>query len=382
MFKPSVPKERAMELIGHCLDTGWIGEGPKVKEFEKLISDRIDNKFFTAVNSGTSALEMALTFCKTTEGRDIVITTPMTCMATTIAILNVGLRPYYVDIDPLTGLLSPEALVAVPHDIVKRSAAIMTVHWGGGTINMAGVGDFANRNGIMIVEDGAHAMGSLTPAKGGKSAVVGGWNGYGDFTCFSFQAIKHITTADGGGIAFKHKKHWERSKPFKWFGIPRDEREEHILGHSSYDIIEAGRKWQMNDIAASIGIASFSDFERNLERRRAVAGIYDSHFPEVSGEGEFPVRVKTSPGSAYWLYTLLVRDPYHFSESMRAEGIEVSNVHVRNDAYTVTDSYTGGRLKMAGLDYFSHHAICIPIGPWISDSDAGEIAAAAVKYGG
>jgi dTDP-4-amino-4,6-dideoxygalactose transaminase len=301
-------------------------------------------------------------------------------MATTISILNAGLKPCFVDIDPFTGLLSPSELNKIPANIMDKTSAIVTVHWGGNTSNMVGVSDFADKHSIMIIEDAAHALGSSTPAREGDSAVVGGWNALGDFTCFSFQAIKHVTTGDGGAISFKHKKHWERSKPFKWFGIPRDEREEHILGHSSYDIIEAGRKWQMNDIAASIGIASFSKFRWNLERRRAVAAIYDSFFPSATEKGVFPTRVISSPGSSYWLYTIFVQDPYFFSESMRSHGIEVSNVHVRNDAYTVTDQFTGGRLKMPGLDYFSAHAMCIPIGPWISDDDAGFIAEKTLQF--
>ncbi|MEK6765497.1 MAG: DegT/DnrJ/EryC1/StrS family aminotransferase [Planctomycetota bacterium] len=382
LFKPFVPKKKALELLEECFDSGWIGEGPKVKEFERHICEVVDNKYFTALNSGTSALEMALTFCKTIpQEKDIVITTPMTCMATTIAILNVGLKPYFVDIDPFTGLLSPLALEGIPGNIKEKAAALVTVHWGGNTINIVGLSEFANKHGIMIVEDAAHALGSTTHALDGDSAIVGGWNAPGDFTCFSFQAIKHVTTGDGGGVSFKHKKHWERSKPFKWFGIPRDERKEHILGHSSYDIIEAGRKWQMNDIAASIGIASLSDFKRNLERRRKVAAIYDDYFPVITKKGDFPVSVITSPGSSYWLYTILVRDPYHFSESMRAQEIEVSNVHVRNDNYSVTDGFTGGRLKMPGLDYFSEHAMCIPIGPWITDDDASFIAKKALQFG-
>ncbi len=387
LFKPYVPKEKAMALLGECLETGWIGEGPRVKEFESLVGGFVGNDRITAVNSGTSALEMALNFTKT-EGRDTCITTPMTCMATTIAILNAGLKPYFIDIDPTTGLLSAEALLGVPADIVGRTAAVMTVHWGGSTANMSALGAASKQLDLPLIEDAAHALGSETPSTdcgtGGDIAVVGGLNTLSDFTCFSFQAIKHVTTGDGGAVTFRHEKDWLRSKPYKWFGIPRDERVEHILGHSSYDITEAGRKWQMNDIAASIGIASFGELDENLSGRRAVADVYDSIIPEIkeAGEGiDFPVRVRTSAGSSYWLYTILVKDPYSFSEGMRALGIEVSNVHVRNDSYSVTDPYTGGRLELAGLDYFSDHAMCIPIGPWITTEDAEFIANAAMKHG-
>lgn len=235
----------------------------------------------------------------------------------------------------------------------------------------------------MLVEDAAHAFGSSAPERdGGYNAIVGGSNTYADFTCFSFQAIKHVTTGDGGAVAFRHEKDWERSKPYKWFGIPRDDRREHILGHSSYDIVEAGRKWQMNDIAASIGIASFGEFPENLKKRRKIAAIYDDHFKAAASDNDnFPVRVATSPNSAYWLYTILVRDPFYFSEAMRAQGIEVSNVHIRNDAYSVTKPYTGGRLEMEGLDYFSNHSMNIPIGPWISEDAAAFIAKKALEFG-
>lgn len=381
LFKPFVPKEKALKLIEECLDSGWIGEGPKVKIFEGLISEIIDNKFITAVNSGTSALEMGLAFCRNDPARDLAVTTPMTCMATTIAILNAGLKPYFVDIDPFTGLLSPEALDEVPASVLERAAVLVTVHWGGSTANLEGISSFADRNGLLILEDAAHSLGSATASCNDAPALVGGWNALADFTCFSFQAIKHVTTADGGAITFKHEKHWERSKPYKWFGIPRDERREHILGHMAYDIVEAGRKWQMNDIAASIGIASVGQFGHNLERRRSLAAVYDRALPEVTKRGEFPTRVVSSPNSSYWLYSVFVKDPYFFSERMRSQGIEVSNVHVRNDAYRVTDPYTGGRLKMPGLDYFSEHAMCIPIGPWISDEDAAFIAEKVVEFG-
>jgi dTDP-4-amino-4,6-dideoxygalactose transaminase len=260
----------------------------------------------------------------------------------------------------------------------------MTVHWGGNTDNMSALGAATKELGLRLIEDAAHAFGSVTPSTGESTAIVGGLDTLSDFTCFSFQAIKHVTTGDGGAITFRHKKDWNRSKPFKWFGIPRAERVEHILGHSSYDITEAGRKWQMNDIAASIGVTSFAGLETNLAGRRAAAEVYDELIPEIteaSEEIDFPVRVRTSAGSAYWLYTILVKDPYRFSEKMRSKSIEVSNVHVRNDSYSVTDKYTNGRLDLAGLNFFSAHAMSIPIGPWISTDDARFIAKAALEFG-
>ena len=326
IHKVHMPKN-AWKSVKNVLSSGWIGEGPLVEKFEESLREFLGNPYVTALNSGTSSLLLALRLSGVGSG-DEVISTPMTCMATNEPIVLLGATIVWADVNPSTGNISPESVLS---KITPRTKAIMVVHWGGYPADMERLAEVAREGEqkfgrkIFVIQDGAHAFGSSI-----KHKKIGVWP---DFTCFSFQAIKHITTGDGGAIAVTTKKEFMRCRSLKWFGIDREARKESILGHAEYDILEAGYKFHMNDIAAAIGLEGMSEIDSIIRTRKRNAEIY---YSELQGLERIELQEREEGyNSAYWLFPILVDDRVKFITHMKKHGIEASVVHIRNDSYSV-----------------------------------------------
>jgi perosamine synthetase len=242
--------------IAGVLESGWIGEGPAVKEFELALAQRIAAPNATALNSCTSAIQLALRLAGVEPG-DEVITTAMTCAATNMPILLAGAMPVWADICPSTGNISPQS---ISEKITEKTRAIMVVHWGGYPCDMDSIAEIAARKGIPIIEDAAHALGSTYRDKN-----IGT---HADYVCFSFQAIKAITTGDGGALVCREPAALERARSLKWFGIDRDKRVVNDYNIADWDILEPGYKYQMNDIAATIGLSQLPYLDDVIAQRR------------------------------------------------------------------------------------------------------------------
>ncbi|MCG8604178.1 DegT/DnrJ/EryC1/StrS family aminotransferase [bacterium] len=359
MHKVFMPEniEEVIEPLREVLKNGWIGEGPKVLEFEKRVANILGNRNVTALNSCTASLQLALRLCGVGIG-DEVITTPMTCMATNEPIVLTGATPVWADIQPETGNLDPES---VRDKISIRTKVIMAVHWGGYPADMHEIGEIAQKHGLKVIEDSAHAWGAIY-----RSKLIGN---HSDFSCFSLQAIKHITTGDGGILICRDEKDHERARSLKWFGIDREHRRENSLGIAEWDIIEAGYKFHMNDIAATIGLSQIAHLEELLAKRRDNAAFYrenlQSH-PRVKLLVE-----RDDRKSAYWLFTIRVQDRIDFIKYMAQNGVATSIVHERNDVHSIFANYNNNGL--VGLDRFSEEMVCIPVGQWVGEAERQHI---------
>ena len=323
------------------IHSGYIGQGPKVNEFEEKLQKFIGNPFIFTVNNGTSALHLALRLAGIKYG-DEVITTPMTCTATNWAILHHGANLVWSDIDPSDGNISPRD---IQKKITNNTKAIVVVDWGGTPCDILKIKKIAGN--IPIIEDSAHGFGSVYNKK-----KVGNW---ADYTCFSFQAIKHLTTGDGGAIAVKNKKDFDRGILLRWYGIDRyiktkDERIE-------VDIKEWGYKFHMNDINAIIGIENLKYINKILFLHRSNASYYNENLKNINGL-KTPV-VRENDISSYWLYTIRVKQRLAFMEFMRDHGIFVSQVHRRNDTHPVVLNFS---TPLPGVDEFTKEMVCIPVG--------------------
>lgn len=339
------------------LQSGWIGEGPKVLEFEKKIGEYIGNSRVTALNSCTSALHLALRLCGVGIG-DEVITTAMTCMATNEPIVLTGATPVWADINPHTGNIDPES---IRKKISIRTKVIVLVHWGGYPCDIYEINQIAREYGLKVIEDCAHALGSSYHGK-----LIGNLS---DFCCFSFQAIKHITTGDGGCLICKNNRDYQRARSLKWFGIDREKRQINARGIAEWDIIEAGYKFHMNDIAATIGLAQFPYLPQILAKRRENAAYYRKH---LQGLTRVQLLEETSDRqSSYWLFTIKVDDQVRFIDYMYRNGIQTSIVHERNDRHSIFSNYNNQDL--IGLDEFSRKMVCIPVGPWVGEKERNYI---------
>ena len=209
----------AGDKVSEILYSGYIGQGKKVEEFERNLADFVSTDFVSTLNSGTSALHLALHLIKQKFNDESfeVITTPLTCTATNWPILANGLKIKWADIDPKTMNID---LDDVARKITKDTKAIMLVHWGGYPVDMNKLENILDQAEkifgfrLIVIEDCAHALGSYYNGR-----HVGTRHGFG---CFSFQAIKHITSVDGGMLICPNQDFHKKTRLLRWYGIDRE----------------------------------------------------------------------------------------------------------------------------------------------------------------
>lgn len=338
------------DYILPVLHSGYIGDGERVMEFEKKFGELIQNKNTVMVNSGTSAIVMALKLAGVDYG-DRVITTPMTCLATNMAILSLGAIPVWADILN-DGTIDPESVAEKYDPDIK---AIICVDWGGTPCRL----DELKQSGIPLIEDACQAIGSVY-----KEKPVGN---HADFVCFSFQAIKQLTTGDGGMLVINYDDDGEiykKAKLMRWFGLDRNNG---ASMRCTQDPPIWGYKFQSNDIATSIGLANIRHIKEIIGKAQRNAMKYDK---------TFSLKREQDRLSGSWLYTIMVDDVKDFINYMGNQGVECSPVHDRNDKKSVFKEF---ETDLPGVDCFDKHHVCIPVGWWVDNVD--EIAELVVDYG-
>jgi dTDP-4-amino-4,6-dideoxygalactose transaminase len=327
--------------------SGYIGQGPRVNEFEEKLSNWLGFKNIVTTNSGTSALQLALKLLNIGPGDDVV-TTPMTCTATNWPILDRGAAPIWADINPNTGLIDP---LDVERKITPRTKAIIVVHWGGTAHDLDSLSRIAKKYGAVLIEDAAHAIGATYNGR-----KIG--NDTADFTIFSLQAIKHITTVDGGFLTIRDSKQFKRAKLLRWYGIDRETEQRDF--RCELDVLEAGMKWHMNDVSATIGLVQLDYLDGILKQHRENAAFYWDNIRHGSLRPAF--RASDLGESSFWLYTLLCdseQERLRFMHHARQWGVMVSQVHARNDKHTCVAKY--GDRPLPGVDKFCENMVCIPV---------------------
>jgi dTDP-4-amino-4,6-dideoxygalactose transaminase len=364
LFKVHVPpREELLPALAETLYSGQVGQGPKVEEFEAALAPVVGNRNVLAVNSGTSAIQLALRLAGVRGGS--VVTTPMTCAATVLPVLAEGARPVWADIDPATGNIDP---LDAERKLRADTRAVLAVHWGGQPCDMTALMDLGARHGVPVIIDAAHALGAQWAGEPVGSPAA-------DFTCFSLQAIKHITTIDGGILTTRDAGDYRRGKLLRWYGIDRDA--EQADARVAADIGEWGYKFHMNDVAATIGLAQLRHLPGILAAHRGNAAFYDD---VLCGLVQAAPARRYSEG-AWWLYTLLWRDGGQraaFQAFMRSRGIQVSRVHGRLNRLTCFREYAAGPLP--GVDEFFERECCIPVHWALTGAERRAVAGAVTEF--
>lgn len=350
--------ESAIEHISEVLTSSRLSEGEKVKIFEGKLQDLIKSNYMLAVNSGTSALHLALILGGVDQG-DEVILPAQTFVATGLSILYLKAIPVFVDINLNTGNLCGNDL---QKKISKKTKAIIPVHWGGIPCDMDKINEIAQFHGVTVIEDAAHALGSTY-----KGKTIGSIS---SFTCFSFQAIKSLTTGDGGAISIldidKYKEGYRR----RWFGMDRSDVSKTDFGERIGDISELGYKYHLNDFAAALGIANLKDFHENLSKRKRTALLYDSILKdkntiEVLGSASYQYH------SSYWLYGIRTKDRAGLFKKLTNKGIPCSTVHTGIDKYSIFKKF---KTNLPNQRIFDDTQLNIPIHEGLNDNDIDLIA--------
>jgi dTDP-4-amino-4,6-dideoxygalactose transaminase len=343
------------ETLLKTIHSGWIGQGPKVQQFEEALSNRVNNRNCLTLSSGTHGLTLALRLSGVEPG-DEVITTPLTCTATNMPILMQGADIVWADVQPDCNI-DPKSIQKC---ITEKTKAIVVVHWGGYPCDMKVIQKIGKDNEIIIIEDAAHAFGSTyLDSKIGDCI-------YSNFTMMSFQAIKHLTTVDGGCLFTANQGDYKRGKLLRWYGIDREGPRTDF--RCEEDIIEWGYKFHMNDVAATIGLSNLEIVDHNLKMTQDNAAYYEEQLKNVHGLKLCQTRKDRLSSS--WLFTILVENRLQFCTMMASKGIMTSRVHERNDKHTFAQKY---KTQLPGLESIIDKMICIPVGWWVSKEEREHI---------
>jgi dTDP-4-amino-4,6-dideoxygalactose transaminase len=349
-----MPKSVDKPLL-EVLHSGFIGQGKKVDEFEEKLGEYFGNPNVLTLNAGTSGLHLALRLCNVGCG-DEVISTPMTCTATNMPILANGAKIVWADVDPVTGLIDPED---IKRKITDKTKAIIMVHFAGNPCAIDEINEIAHAHGIKTIEDGAHAIGSEY-----KDKKIGN---HSDFVMFSLQAIKHITTIDGGLLLCKDEKDYLRGRKLRWYGIDRNEKRKEF--RCEENVPEYGYKFHMHDISATIGIEQLKYVDDIVARHMENHDFYEKELDGV--KGVTLIKTPSYAKSAAWIYTLNIEKRDLFITWMKQQNIMASRVHERNDIH---DAFKESKTDLPNLDKFNSTQVSIPVGWWISNEDREYIA--------
>lgn len=342
LFWPQIYKEEWLEALDKVFNTRWIGQGPLVDQFERQFAAKFNYKYTLSVNSGTAALELAYHLIGISE-KDEVLTTVLTCTATNIPLLRRRAKITFLDInDDLT--VDFEDL---KRKISHKTKAIVVVNLGGIQVDKR-IFPLAKKYAIPVVIDACQSLG-ITEA-------------FGDYICYSFQAIKHFTTGDGGMLVLRNKKDYQRAKKLRWFGIDREAKRKSgwmtLVKHkTAMEIEESGYKYHMNDIAAALGMVGLKYSDKILEQRKAICHAYDKRLPN---------HYKKIFGGSYWQFGVLAKNRNNLIKYLRKNHIECDLVHLRNDIFKV---FGGKRQNLPNMNRLEGQYLYLPLNSKVTVED-------------
>lgn len=348
LFKVYLPPEDVlMPRLREVLYSGQISEGQPVVEFETRFGEWIGSKRVLSFYSGTAALHTALILAGVGPG-DEVISTPMTAEPTNMAILHAGGKIVWADVCAKNGNLCPESIES---KITSRTKAILYVHYGGIPGYLASVRKIADCHGIPVIEDAAHALGARY---GGKNIGL-----HSEYVMFSLQAIKHMTTVDGGMLVCQSEADLPRGRKIRWFGIDRH------APRTEVDVDCIGYKYHMNNVNATLGLVQLDYVQKNVIRKHIENGrFFDQALKGIPGLDLCEWDDAAEP--SYWFYTLLAEHRDDLSRMLSESGVGNSQAHKRNDLHSI---FSGSKTELPGLEQFFSSMLHIPCGWWVGDEE-------------
>ena len=357
VFKPSYGEEE-LEALKEPFKTGWIGLGPKTKEFEKKFAEYIGVKYAVATNSCTAALHLAMKVMRV-EGYE-VITTPLTFISTNHAIVYNNGVPVFADIYPDTLNINPDEIKKL---ITDRTGAIVVVHYGGHPCDMDLINEIAKKHNLVVIEDAAHGCGG--EYKGEKIGSLG------DIACFSFHAVKNLATADGGMITTDDPEIHSRLLKMRWLGISKDTwtREDKDRKYSwYYSVEEVGYKYHMNDITAALGLVQLKKLDRMNDRRREITEKYNKEFADLDWI-ETPT-LKSYAKSACHNYVIKAEERDRLNIYLQEKEISTGVHYIPNNHYQM---YKNCRGETPVCEEVWTKLLTLPLFPDLTDSEVDMI---------
>lgn len=344
-----------IQAVVDVLKSDFLTTGPKIAEFEQTVADYVGAKYAVAISNGTSALHAAC-FAAGIGPGDEVITTPLTFAASANCVLYCGGTPVFADVDPKTYNIDPED---IRRKITDRTKAIIAVHLAGQPCDMDAIHSIAREHGLIVIEDGAHALGSVY-----KGKRVGSLS---DMTTFSFHPVKPITTGEGGMIVTDNEDFYKKMILFRSHGITRDDsmmtRNDGPWFYQQFDL---GYNYRITDIQCALGCSQMKKLDRFLARRKEIVARYNEAFADCDNIIT-PYQLSDTE-SGWHLYIVQVKncDRRQVFENMREKGIGV-NVHyipVYMHPYYQDHGYEN--VHCANAEEIYSHIISLPLYPGLT----------------
>lgn len=349
-------EEDDIQAVVDVLRSDYLTTGPKIAEFEKMVADYVGAKYAVAISNGTSALHAAC-FAAGIQPGDEVITTPLTFAASSNCVLYCGGTPVFADVDPKTYNIDPED---IRRKITDKTKAIIAVHLAGQPCDMDEIHKIAKEHDLLVIEDGAHALGSVY--KGKKVGTLS------DMTTFSFHPVKPITTGEGGMIVTDNEEFYKKMMLFRSHGITRDEN---LMTRNDgpwfYQQLDLGYNYRITDIQCALGCSQMKKLDRFLARRKEIVARYNEAFADCENIVT-PYQLPETE-SGWHLYIVQVKncDRRKVFEALREHGIAV-NVHyipVYMHPYYQEHGYKDVHCRNAEAIY--SHIISLPLYPTLTE---------------
>jgi len=344
------PRERLMPALEQVLYSGFVAEGESVYEFERRFAAAFGLPTALAMSSGTAALHLALLMSGVRPG-DEVVTTSMTAEPTNIVILQCGARPVFADVDPASGNLDPDSVRSL---VTPRTKAILVVHYAGFPARLHELRAIADAHGIALIEDAAHALG----ARYGDAAI----GTLGDYGIFSLQAIKHMTTVDGGMLTLRDASRADEARRLRWFGLSKG------VPRTQVDITTPGYKYNMSNVAAVIGLVQLEHIHALIDRHVANGRYFDDRLSRIPGLDV--TRFEACAQPSYWLYSVFSDDSAAVEARLQSVGVAASKLHRPNHLHSV---FATMRRPLPELERYYRRLTHLPCGWWVGDDDRERI---------
>lgn len=361
VLQPSIGQEE-IDSVAEVMRSGWLGLGPKTEQFEVEFAASVGSRFAAALNSGTAALHLALDILRIGPGDEVIVPS-MTFISTVHAVRYVGANPVFADIEDDSLNLS---VVDIERKITPRTKAVIVVHMGGHPCDMDAIHALAAQHGIHVIEDAAHACGAAY--KGKRIGSIS------PLTCFSFHAVKNLTSGEGGAITCNAEWMARKIREKRWVGISRDtwmrSSTEKVYAWQYY-VDEVGFKYHMNDLQAAIGLVQLGKLDRLNGRRREVAERYRSALSDLDWL-TLPIE-KDYAHSSWHLYQVRLPDESrrdrligHLQEQNIATGVHYYPCHLH-------PIYIDSRASVPRTLSVWKQILTLPMHPNLSDADLDRI---------
>ena len=343
-----------IEAVTKVLKSKWLSMGPVTQKFEKEFADYLGVKHAFGVSSGTAALHIALKALGIEEGDEVIVPS-LTFVATANSVLYCGAKPIFADITSLNNFnISPDDIL---EKITNKTKAITVVHYGGYPCDMDAIMEIAKAHNLKVIEDAAHAPGA--EYKGKKCGTIG------DVGCFSFFANKNLVTGEGGMIVTNDDALAERIRIMRSHGMTTLTWDRH-KGHAhSYDVVDMGFNYRINEMASAIGLVQLRRLDGNNEKRREIVEEYKKRLEKISGISVPFKNYKEKP--SYHIFPILLAEDIsrnEFIDKLKEKGIQTSIHYPPIHLFTYYRKKFGFEEGMLPkTEFVGEHEVTLPLHP-------------------